>query len=114
MRTEKTAAEPAGRALFLALTPNQVVAFNLQQARLWRGWTQQQAADALEPYLGKRWSVGSMSQAERSIAGKVVRQFSADEIFAFSRDFDLPTGWFFRPPPPCADEASDPAKPSPP
>src|SRR5437899_1084027 len=110
MRTEKTAAEPAGRALFLALTPNQVVAFNLQQARLWRGWTQQQAADALEPYLGKRWSVASMSQAERSVAGKVVRQFSADEIVAFARAFDLPVGWFFLPPPPWSDEPGTPVK----
>jgi Helix-turn-helix len=88
---------------YLGLTPNQVVAFNLAQARQWKGWTQEQAAQALEPYLGKRWSKASVSQAERSIAGKFVRNFDADEIVAFARAFELPIGWFFMPPPPYSD-----------
>jgi hypothetical protein len=100
--TKKSRAEEA-RAPYFGLTPNQVVAFNLTRAREWRGWTQDQAADALEPYLGKRWSKASFSQAERSIAGRFVRQFDADEIVAFARAFDLPVGWFFMPPPPWAD-----------
>src|SRR5438105_15161924 len=100
MRTKKTDKAELDEPRFLGLTANQVVGFNLQQARLWKGWTQQQAAEALEPYLGKRWSVASVSQAERSIAGKFIRQFTADEIVAFARAFDLPLGWFFLPPPP--------------
>ena len=91
---------------FLGLTPNQVVAHNLTQAREWRGWTQDQLAEALEPYLGKRWSKASVSQAERSVAGRFIRQFTADEIVAFARALDLPLGWFFMPPPPWADVAT--------
>ena len=81
------------------LTPNQVVAFNLTAARSKRGWTQDQAAEALEPYLGVRWSKASFSAAERSITGKVVRNFTADEIVAFARAFEVPVTFFFMPPP---------------
>ena len=40
-KTDKAASHPPGRPL----SPNQVVAYNLIQARRWRNWTQQQAAD---------------------------------------------------------------------
>jgi hypothetical protein len=95
---------------YVGLTPNQVVAFNLAQARQWKGWTQQQAAQALEPYLGKRWSKASVSQAERSVAGKFIRNFDADEIVAFARGFELPLGWFFMPPPPWSNHPPAPVK----
>jgi hypothetical protein len=101
---------PSPPPLYLGLTPNQVVAFNLAQARLWKGWTQDQAAEGLEPYLGKRWSKASVSQAERSIAGKFVRNFDADEIVAFARTFELPITWFFMPPPPWSDRPGVPVK----
>ena len=84
------------------LTPNQIVAFNLAQARMWKGWTQEEAAEQLEPYLGTRWSKASFSAAERSVDGRRVRQFSADELVAFSRCFGVPVGFFFLPPPPTA------------
>jgi hypothetical protein len=103
-------AAPSAPDPYLGLTPNQVVAFNLAQARQWKGWTQDQAAEALEPYLGKRWSKASVSQAERSIAGKFVRNFDADEIVAFARAFELPIGWFFMPPPPQSDHPPAPVK----
>ncbi|HSH59378.1 MAG TPA: helix-turn-helix transcriptional regulator [Acidimicrobiales bacterium] len=89
----------ADRAPFLGLTPNQVVGYNLTRARELKGWTQDQAGDALEPYLGVRWSKASISQAERSVAGGFVRNFTADEIVAFARAFDQPVTWFFMPPP---------------
>jgi transcriptional regulator with XRE-family HTH domain len=89
-------------ALFVGLTPNQVVAYNLTRARELKGWTQDQAAEALEPYLGVRWSKASVSQAERSVAGGFVRNFTADEIVAFARAFNLPVTWFFMPQPPWA------------
>ncbi len=82
------------------LTPNQVVAYNLGRARRLRGWTQEQAAEQLAPALGETWSKAAFSAAERSIAGKRIRQFTADDIVAFARVFQLPTGWFFLPPPP--------------
>jgi hypothetical protein len=65
-------------------------------------WTQDQACDALEPHLGKRWSKANYSAAERSVDGSRIRQFDADEIVAFARAFDMPIGWFFLPPPPWA------------
>ncbi len=79
-------------------SPNQVVAHNLTRARLLRGWTQDQAAEALAPYLGSRLSLASFSAIERSIAGTRVKQFTADELVALSRAFDLPLGWWFTPP----------------
>jgi transcriptional regulator with XRE-family HTH domain len=80
------------------LTPNQMVAHNLRLAREGRELTQEQAAELLEPFLGERWSVAVFSAAERSIAGKRVREFDADTIHAFARAFGLPIGFFFLPP----------------
>ena len=80
------------------LTPNQVVAYNLPRARLVRGWTQEQAADALTPFLGTKWSVANFSAIERSVDGGRIRQFTADDLFAFSRAFRLPIGFFLTPP----------------
>ncbi len=88
--------------LYFGLTPNQVVSYNLAQARQLRRWTQQQAIDALEPHLGARWSIANYSAAERSVDGGRIRNFDADEIVAFARTFDLPITWFFMPPPPWA------------
>lgn len=81
------------------MTTNQVVAHNLREARLLRGLTQEQAAEKLEPYLGTRWSVPVFSAAERSVASERVREFSADDVHALSRAFNLPITFFFRPPP---------------
>jgi len=106
MVRKKTATRPPRQEAvvpgYLGMTPNQVVAYNLAQARNWKGWTQDEAADALAPFLGTRWSKASFSQAERSVGGKFVRNFSADEIIAFARAFELPVGWFFMPPVPWA------------
>ncbi len=86
------------------LTPNQIISHNVTKARALRGWTQEQAADALAPYLGVKLSAASFSALERS-AWKVerIKQFSADELLALSRGFDLPIGYFFTPPPPADD-----------
>jgi hypothetical protein len=74
------------------------------KARALRGWTQEQAADALAPYLGAKLSGPSFSALERS-AWKVdrIKQFSADDLLALSRGFDLPIGFFFTPPTPAFD-----------
>jgi hypothetical protein len=98
------------------LTPNQIVAYNLAQARAWRDWTQAEAAEHLAPYLGTKWSKASFSAAERSVDGERVRNFSADEIVAFARAFGLPVGFFFLPPPRSAADVeirlADPGKPA--
>jgi transcriptional regulator with XRE-family HTH domain len=86
------------------ITPNQIVAYNLTVARQLRGWTQEKAAVELEPYVGARWSKATFSSAERSIDGRRIRQFTADEIVALSRCFDVPIGFFFMPPRPSESE----------
>lgn len=92
-------------ARYRGMDPNQVVAYNLSRARRLRGLTQDEAAASLEPYLGVRWSKASFSQAERSVGGKFVRRFDAEEIVAFARAFELPITWFFLPPPAWKDGA---------
>lgn len=78
-------------------TPNQVVAERIAFARKLRGWTQEEAAERLEPFLGTRWSGPTFSIVERSVDGKRIRQFSADDLVALSRAFDVPIGWWFTP-----------------
>jgi transcriptional regulator with XRE-family HTH domain len=80
------------------MTGNQLVAYNLRRARELRDLTQEQAAERLEPYLGRKWSKAVFSAAETSVKSDRVREFSADEILAFSRAFDVPLAWFFIPP----------------
>jgi transcriptional regulator with XRE-family HTH domain len=80
------------------MTANQLVAYNLRRARLLRGWTQEEAARELEPYVGKRWSKAVWSAAETSISGSRTREFTADELLAVAATFDVPVGWFFLPP----------------
>ena len=79
-------------------SPNQIVARNVARARAMRGWTQDQAAAELAPYLGTTWSTASFSAVERSSRGARVKQFSADELVALARGFGVPLGWFFLPP----------------
>ncbi len=69
-----------GKAVPRTWTPNQVVAHNLTRARELRGWTQEEAADALAPYLGVRLSGASLSAIERSVQGTRVKQFSEPTI----------------------------------
>jgi hypothetical protein len=97
---------PTPPPLYYALTPNQVVAYNLHQVRLWHRLTQDQAAEVLAPYVGKRWSKANFSAAERSVAGDRIRQFDADEIVAFAKAFDVPITWFFLPPVPWAHDSA--------
>lgn len=97
-RTKEERAAP----LFWGLTPNQLVGYNLFCARRERGWTQAQAAEALEPHLGVRWTVAQVSAAERSVDGTRIRQFTADDIVAFAQAFELPISYFFVPPRPHA------------
>lgn len=83
---------------YTELTPNQVVAFNLAKAREIRGLSQTEAGAALEQFLGTKWSKATFSAAERSIDGKRIKTFSADEIVAFARCFGLSVCSFFEPP----------------
>jgi hypothetical protein len=86
------------RSVSPAWTPNQIVAHNISKARLLRGWTQDQAAEACAPYLGARLSPASWSALERSVDGGRIREITADELVGFARAFDLPVGFFLTPP----------------
>lgn len=79
---------------------NQIVAFNVAKARLLRGWTQEEAAEALAPFLGVRMSGASFSAIERSVDAGRPREFDATELLAFARAFRVPLAWFFTPPTP--------------
>jgi hypothetical protein len=79
-------------------TANQIVAFNVAKARLLRGWTQEEAAEQLAPYLGVRLSAASFSAIERSVDVGRPREFDANELLAFARAFRVPIAWFLTPP----------------
>ena len=98
--TKRRTKEERKAPLFWGLTPNQLVGYNLWCARRDRGWTQAQAAEALEPHLGVRWTVAQVSAAERSVDGTRVRQFTADDLVAFAQAFEVPITYFFIPPRP--------------
>jgi transcriptional regulator with XRE-family HTH domain len=70
----------------------------LTRARELRGLTQAEIADRLSRYTGTPWSATTVAQAEGSVSGNRVRQFTANELVALARTFDLPVLWFFVPP----------------
>ncbi len=78
---------------------NQVVAYNVREARQLRGWTQEELADRLEPYLGQRLTQAGISSIERAWDGDRRREFDAHELLIFAMVFDLPILWFLLPPP---------------
>jgi hypothetical protein len=78
---------------------NQVVAYNVREARELRGWTQDDLALRLEPYLGQRMTQAGVSSIERAWDGERKREFDAHELLIFSLVFDLPMLWFLLPPP---------------
>jgi transcriptional regulator with XRE-family HTH domain len=74
---------------------NRVAAARLRQARQLKGWTQAEAAERLEKYLGARWSPTVFSQVESSASeDRRLRRFDADVLVAISKMFDLPVSWF--------------------
>ncbi len=77
---------------------SQVVAHNLTRARELRGLTQAEVAERLSRFTGARWSQVTVAQAEGSVSGQRVRSFSANELVALARTFDLPVLYFFLPP----------------
>jgi transcriptional regulator with XRE-family HTH domain len=78
---------------------NQVVAYNVREARQLRGWTQEELADRLEPYLGQRLTQAGVSSIERAWDGDRRREFDAHELLVFAMVFNLPILYFLLPPP---------------
>lgn len=83
------------RSPYRFFTPNQLVAARITELRRQYGWTQAELATRLERTLGQRWSIAVVSAAERSVTGSRVREFSADELVALARAFDVPIGSLF-------------------
>ncbi len=79
-------------------TASQVVAHNVTLARELRGLTQVQVAERLTRFTGTKWSQATVAQAEGSVSGQRIRQFTANELVALARTFDLPVLFFFLPP----------------
>jgi hypothetical protein len=78
---------------------NEIVAYNFRRARELRSWTQEEAAIALEPFLGTRLRQAAVSSIEGAYGGDRRREFDAQELLAFACGFDLPLIWFLLPPP---------------
>jgi hypothetical protein len=78
---------------------NQVVAYNVRAARELRGWTQEDVAQRLAPYMGQRPTQAAVSAIERAWDSERRREFDAQELLVFSLVFDLPLVWFLLPPP---------------
>ena len=81
-----------------ALTVHQVVAHNVYKARTLRGWTQQQAADAISTTLGKPLTAAGLSAIEKTFTSRRQRVIDVAELVAYARAFGLPIAWFFLPP----------------
>jgi len=79
-------------------TASQVVAHNVTRARELRGLTQAEIAERLSRFTGTKWTQATVAQAEGSVGGQRVRQFTANELVALARTFDLPVLFFFMPP----------------
>ncbi len=93
-------------------TPNQLVAYNLKKAREVRGWTQERAAaEVAAIHKAAGWTKATWSAAERSVDGKRIRHFSADDLLAFSLAFKLPIGWWLLQPDDVEVQIGAPAAP---
>ena len=71
------------------MTTDQRVAYNLRRLRRQKGWTQDEAAEFLEPLIGERWSRATFSAAERSVNGVRVRRFTIAQVEAFAAMFGV-------------------------
>ncbi len=91
-------AEPDAEEPVTQWSASQVVAHNLTRARRLRGVSQAEVAERLARFTGAKWTQVTVSQAERSVSGQRVRNFSANELVALARTFDLPMLYFFMPP----------------
>ena len=87
--------------------PNQVVARNMTRARELRGLTQVEVADRLALFTGNKWSQATVAQAEGTVHGGRMRNFTINELYALARSFDLPILWFLVPPAPDSEIAAD-------
>src|SRR5487761_2587194 len=96
-QAEEVAADEDGQESPAVADMNEVVAYNFKRARDLYGWTQDEVADHLAPFLGVLLPQASISGIERGYMGRR-REFDAQELVAFACCFALPIVWFFIPP----------------
>jgi transcriptional regulator with XRE-family HTH domain len=80
------------------LSANQIVAYNLEKLRRERGWTALETAARLGDILGRKISLASYSAMERSVEGRRIKSFDADDIFALARVLGVRVWFLFLPP----------------
>ena len=80
---EEVTADEDGQESSSLADMNEVVAYNFKRARDLYGWTQDEVADRLEPFLGVRLPQASISGIERGYMGRR-REFDAQELVAFA------------------------------
>ena len=85
------------RSSAVTLTPNQVVALKLEEARAAKRWTQMETVQRLRR-SGLRWSRAAYAMAVGSPKGKRPARFDADQLIAFAQTFGTPAWWFLVPP----------------
>ena len=83
---------------FSELSPNQIVAYNVERLRRERGWTAVETARRWGALLGRKISLASYSAMERSVEGRRIKSFDADEIFSLARLFGVRVWFLFIPP----------------
>ena len=77
---------------------SQIVAHNMTKARELRGMSQADVADRMARHTESKWTSTSVAQAEGSVAGQRIRAFTAVELYALARTFNLPVLYFLAPP----------------
>lgn len=82
---------------------NAIVAYNIKSIRLTRRLTQDQVADRLADFTGRRLPQASISQMEKAFDGGRRRLFNAHDLYLLAKVFEVPIVYFFLPPPPCLD-----------
>ena len=90
-----------------SIDPDDLVSYNLRQARELRGWTQEEAVARLDQF-GLTWSVASLSDAERAwdpVKGRN-REFTATDLTTFSLAYGFPVLFWLLPIPDAAPALS--------
>jgi transcriptional regulator with XRE-family HTH domain len=72
----------------------EIVGARIKEQRQELGWTQDEFAEYLAAFLGRKWFPQAVSDAERGN-----RDFTAEEILAIARTLGRAVSWFFELPP---------------